>query len=112
VVICVLPVNDADQDSLSHVQLLLIEAYCHEHSIRMLKVHSPEKLWNIVKYSNETDVEDEGDSDDEEDSSDDSIVLLLRSHTPNDADEELLSLYDDEYTRGNSSPELTFPGQM
>ncbi|OQV19840.1 hypothetical protein BV898_06111 [Hypsibius exemplaris] len=106
VVMCILPVNAEDKDSLSHVQLLLIEAYCHEHSIRMLKVHSPEHIWNIVKYNNETDVEDEGGSDDEDDDQDDGIVLILKSHAASPADEELLTLYDEEYNRGNSSPEI------
>ncbi|XP_055357729.1 uncharacterized protein LOC129602665 [Paramacrobiotus metropolitanus] len=103
--ICILPINEHNTDSLSHVQILLIEAYCSENKIPLLKVHSPENLWNIVKYNNETDIEDEeGGFEDEDEESDDGIVLILASQYESPEDDLLHSAYEIAAAETNSHP--------
>ncbi|GAU95008.1 hypothetical protein RvY_06697 [Ramazzottius varieornatus] len=110
VVMCILPVTNSHGDSLSHVQMLLIQAYCTENSIRILQVRCPENLLNIVKHSNETDIEDEEGGFADEDDDDEGIVLIVRGASDSalmPCDTELLAAYDVAVAVSSGTPTVS-----
>ena len=77
---CLMPVDttDAQMDPLTHLERTLIEAYCNENSVRILKMSMSDEIWSSVKVFSES--LSEGDSgimdDDDEVVNDTSIILI------------------------------------
>lgn len=64
------------RDSLSHVQLMLIEAFCNENDIRLLQVKGTDELWNAVTPENYVTENEDDEDDDAEDEIDISLMVI------------------------------------
>ncbi|OQV19839.1 hypothetical protein BV898_06110 [Hypsibius exemplaris] len=100
VVMCILPINpDKLKNPLSHMQLLLIDAFCSENNIRMLKVQCAEDLLSMIdaKYYEQRMQLYEGEEDAEdlpEDGFEDGLVLIQESKNHYLEDQDLRKFYD------------------
>ncbi|XP_055357910.1 uncharacterized protein LOC129602784 [Paramacrobiotus metropolitanus] len=109
VVMCILPVGTDKKDPLSHLQVMLIEAYCTENGIRLLKVVSSDELSHIVKPLPETDDEADDMEDDFMDDDCSSLIVIQNSHHMHNADYELQKIYDCASLHCSARPIIHLP---
>ncbi|XP_055357731.1 uncharacterized protein LOC129602666 [Paramacrobiotus metropolitanus] len=94
VLMCIQALGADMKDPLSHMQLLLIEAYCQENNIRVLKLVCQD-IWELIDMKSAEYFEEYNDGiEDSSEIGDDNIMLIQAAAIDHIEDEELRKFYD------------------
>ncbi|GAU95007.1 hypothetical protein RvY_06696-2 [Ramazzottius varieornatus] len=81
VLICLMPVDTSNDksDPLAHLERTLIEAYCNENDVRILKIPMQDDMWSSVRvFAEQMSEGDSGIMDEDDDTINDSSIILVQ----------------------------------